>query len=139
MRALDAFRLLFLRPGIALPVDGVLGRIFIQPFPPHGIVFEVVHDVGEDRALFGGFQSVGIGLRVGAGRHAEETVFGVHRPQSAVRAHADPRDIVAHAPDLIAFLAITFGGNEHGEVGLAAGGRERRRDVFHFAVGFFEP
>ena len=52
MRALDAFRLLFLRPGIALPVDGVLGRIFIQPFPPHGIVFEVVHDVGEDRDVY---------------------------------------------------------------------------------------
>ena len=123
------------RPLIAQPVDEVLGRGFGQPFPPHGVVRGVDCNVGEDGVLSRCGKRVGVALLVRAGRDAEEAVLGVDRPQSAVFADADPRDVVADALHLVTLFKVVFGGNEHGKVGLAAGGRERRRNVLLGAVG----
>ena len=122
------------RPGFARPVIQEFGRVLRELFPPHGVVRGVVRHVGEDGALLGGSERIEVGVLVGAGRDAEETVFGVRRPQPAVFADADPRDVVADGRDLITLLSVFFGGNEHGEVGLTAGGGERRRDVLGFLV-----
>ena len=47
-----------------------------------------------------------------------------------------PGDVVADGPDLPARHRV--GRNEHREIGLAAGGRERRGDVMRFALRIFE-
>ena len=132
MRALDVGRLAV--PGIALPVHRMLGRILVETFPPYGVIVEVVHDIREDGALTGRRERVGVGLLVGAGSDAEEAVLGVDRPKSAVFADADPCDVVADALYFIARVAEMLGRDEHREVGLAARGGERRRDVLLFAV-----
>ena len=79
-------------------------------------------------------QRVGVGLLVGAGGDAEEAVLRVDGPQAAVLADAHPGDVVAHAPDLIALLAVDLGRDQHGQVGLAAGGREGGGDVLDLAL-----
>ena len=53
--------------------------------------------------------------------------FTAHRRPSAPG--RDPGDVVAHAPALPAVLLVALGGDEHGQVGLAAGGRESAGDV----------
>ena len=53
-----------------------------------------------------GSECVGVGFFVRARSNAEETVFGVTSPQSAVFANADPSDIVAHALNFIASVKI---------------------------------
>ena len=85
-------------PGIAHPVQGVLGGMLVQLLPPHGVVVQVQGHIGKDGPLLGGGQRVGVGGDVGAGRHAEEALFGVHRPQAAILAHPQPGDVIAHAP-----------------------------------------
>lgn len=136
--ALHAVCSVLFRPGIALPVDGVLRRILVETFPPNGVVFEIVHDVGENGALSRRGKRVGIGLRVGAGRDSEETVFRVDGIKSAVLAYSYPRDVVADRMNLVALVSEFLGRNEHGKVGFAARGGECRRDIFGFAVGFFQ-
>ena len=122
-------------PGLAGPIQSVLGRILVQAFPPHGVVVQVVGHVGEDGALLGGNQSVGVGLHVGAGGHAEEAVLGVDGVQLAIGALAHPGDVVAHGPNLVALIAVAFRRDEHGQVGLAAGRGEGGGDVLHLALG----
>ena len=122
-------------PGAALPVHRVLRRILVQTLPPHGVVVQVVNHIGEDGALSGGGQCVGVRFDIGAGGHAEEAVLRVHGPQPAVLADAQPGDVVPHAPDLPAGLAVVLRWNEHGQVGLAAGGGEGGGKVAHLALG----
>ena len=63
----------------------VLGRILVETFPPNCVVVVIVKsNVGEDGVLTGAGKSVGVGLFVGAGSNAEEAVFGVDSPKSAV-------------------------------------------------------
>ena len=122
-------------PGLAGPIQSVLRRILVQAFPPHGVVVQVVGHVGKDGALLGGDQSVGVGLHVGAGGHAEEAVLGVDGVQLAIGALAHPGDVVAHGPNLVALVAVAFRRDEHGQVGLAAGRGEGGGDVLHLALG----
>ena len=91
-------------PGVSLPVHGVLRGILVQALPPHGVVVQIMGHIGEDGALPGGGQGIGVGFLIGAGGDAEEPVLRVHSPQPAVLAHPDPGDVVAHAPDLPALL-----------------------------------
>ncbi len=128
--------------GVLLAVDGntgpllsVLGRILVQAFPPHSVVVQVMGNVGEDGALHGGVQSVGVGLLVGAGGNAEEAVFGVDGVQTAVLTNVHPGDIVANGPHFVALLGVDFGRNQHGQVGLAAGRGEGSGDILGLAVG----
>ena len=122
-------------PGVALPVQGMVGGILVQLLPPHGVVVQVQGHVGEDGPLLGGLQGVGVGLGVGAGGHAEEALLRVHGPQAAVGTGTDPGDVVAHAPALPAVLLVALRGDEHGQVGLAAGRGESAGDVPHLALG----
>ena len=39
-------------PGISLPVERMLRRVFVEPFPPNRFVVEIFNDVGKYRALF---------------------------------------------------------------------------------------
>ena len=121
-------------PGVAFPVDGVGRRVLVETFPPNGVVVQVVANVRENGAFLGGFQRVRVGLFVGAGRYAEEAVFGVDGVQTAVFTFADPGNVVADAPYFVALLGVNFRRDQHGQVGLAAGRRERRADVFDFAL-----
>ena len=120
---------------MAQPIDEVRGSGLRKAFPPHGVVGRVEGDVGEDGALPRRGERVGVGMVVGAGRDAEEAVLGVDRPKPTVLADADPGDVVAHRLDLIAELLIVLGGDEHGKVGLAAGGGECSRHILLGAVG----
>ena len=124
-------------PVQAVPVDEEFRDVVPlgQPVPPHGAVGGVVGHVGENGVALGGLQGVEVGLGVGAGGHAEEAVLRVYRPQPAVGAHPEPGDVVAHAPDLPARLLVALGGDEHGQVGLAAGGGEGGGQIAHLALG----
>ena len=133
-RGMFAVCIRFGRPGVPLPVDKIRGGFFRKFFPPHRTVFRIVSNVREDRAFLRSGKRVRVGMFVRAGGNAEETVFGVCRPQSAVFAYADPGNIVAHRLDFIARVAIFFGRNKHCEVRFAASRRERRRDIFHFFI-----
>ena len=123
---------------LALPLDSVDRRILVKTFPPDGVVVEVKRHIGKDGALAGRGEGVGVGLLVGAGRHAEEAVFGVDRPETSVGTDTQPADVVADTPDLVALLFINFGRNHHGKVGLAAGGGECRADILDLALGIFQ-
>ena len=119
------------RPRLALPVDQEVGSI-VGIFPPNAAV-ERHGAVGEDGVTtVDGTHGVGVGLHGRAGGDAEETVFGVDGVEHAILfIEAHPGDIVTDGLDGPA----GDGGFHHGEVGLAAGGREGGRDIFDFAFG----
>ena len=94
-------------------------------------------NVCKDRAFLGSGKRVRIGFIICAGRNAEETVFRVDGIQSAVRTFSDPGNIIAYAPNFIAFLLISLRRNEHSKVGLAAGAWESGADIFDLAVWLF--
>ena len=121
-------------PRLALPVERVCRRVLIEPFPPDGAV-RLENDVREDGIPARRGEGVGVRFLARAGSDAEKAVFGVDGPEPAVRAGAQPGDIVADAPALPALLAPRRRRNEHREVGLAAGGRERAADIPDFALG----
>jgi len=119
-------------PGIAAPVDEAVGRSVGHALPPDAAVGLAVgadgeRDVGEDAVAGQRLHGVGIGLVGCAGSDAEESRLGVDGAQLAAGVGLDPCDVVAHGPDLPAVEA--GGGNEHGEVGLAAGGGKGRGDI----------
>ena len=45
-------------PGIALPIESVLGEIFVKTFPPNGVVVKVKRNVCKDVVLLGVSKSV---------------------------------------------------------------------------------
>ncbi len=73
-----------------------------------------------------------IGLLVRAGHDAEVARLRVDRPQPPVRARMQPGDVVADRPDLPA--GHRGRRYQHGEVRLAAGGRERAGEVVRLAL-----
>src|SRR3546814_11594937 len=68
------------RPVVALPVDGVGGRLG-EALPPDVAVVGLGH-VGEDRVAPQRGDGVGVGVLTCAGGRAEEAVLGVDRPQA---------------------------------------------------------
>ena len=70
---------------------------------------------------------VGIGFVVRPRRHAEVTGLRIDRVEPAVRAGLHPGNVVADGGDFPAREML--GRNHHGEVGLAAGAGESRRDI----------
>ncbi len=67
-----------------------------------------------------------------ARQHSEKSRFRVHRPEPAVLARSNPRDVVAHRPG---FPARHGGGrNEHRHVRLSARGWKRAGNVAHGTV-----
>ena len=131
-------------PVIAAPVECFGGGRVGHALPPDASVGNAIFrgecDVGEDGVGAEGGHGVGVGLVAGAGGDAEEAGFGIDGAEldGAVGlglARKDPCDIVADGPDLPAIEAGR--GDEHGEVGFAAGRGEGCGDVglFGFAVG----
>ena len=102
------------------------GRLLRQTLPPDVAVVGQRH-VGEDRVLGAARDRVGVRLRVGPRRDAEEPGFGVDRAQHALRVLLDPGDVVADRGHLPAFQL--FRRHQHGEVGLAAGAREGGAEI----------
>ena len=110
---------------------GETGRLFRgHPLPPD-IPFRGEGHVGEDRVLAHAQHGVAIGLHRGAGRHPEKTKFGVDRIKAAVLAELHPGNIVADR----LHLPAGQGGDEHGEIGLAAGARKSPGDIALLAFG----
>ena len=114
------------RPVLPLPIDQVLGRCLGHAFPPDIALVRERH-VREDHVAPQGLHAVEVGVLVGARRHAEIAGFGVDGIQAPVRMRLDPGDVVADRRDRPTFHRI--GRDQHGEVGLAAGARERRGNV----------
>ena len=77
------------------------------------------------------FMAFGLVSLAGAGRDAEEAGLGVDRVEAAVVAELHPGDVVADRLDLPALERR----DEHREVGLAAGARERAGDVLDLTLG----
>ncbi|CUK23122.1 Uncharacterised protein [Achromobacter sp. 2789STDY5608615] len=119
-------------PVLALPVDQVRGRRVGHAFPPDVAVVGQ-GDVGEDDVGLERGHGVEVGLLAGARGHAEIAGLGVDGVQAAVGARLDPGDVVADGGHLPAVHALRR--DQHGEVGLAAGRRERGGDVVLAALG----
>ena len=115
----------------------MLRRIFCHTFPPDGIVIEVAHHIGKDGVFPRGSQRIGIGFFRGAGGDTEEAIFRIHGPEPAVGANPQPGNIVAHAPGLVALDSVALRRDQHGQIGLAAGGREGGTDIFGLTLGIF--
>ena len=100
-----------------------------QPLPPHVAVVGRRH-IGEDAIGVERTDGVGIGLGIGSRRDAEQARLGIDRIEPPIGAEAHPGDVVA---DRLGFPA----GHrrlDHGEIGLAAGTWERRRDIAHLTL-----
>ena len=117
-------------PDIALPVDQFLAgfELDVHAFPPD-IAVGTQGAVCENGFLCAGKHRVLVGLHGGSGRDTEESVFRIDRIKSAVFAELHPGDIVADGLDFPAGNCR----NEHGKVGLSAGGRESAGNIFDFA------
>ena len=116
----------------SLPFQSIrcAGGVFGHALPPDvAVVGE--RGVGEDAVAVEGEDGVRVGVLVGAGRHAEEAGLGVDGVEAAVGAELHPADVVTHRLDLPAL----DGRDEHGQVGLAAGGGEGAGDVAGLALG----
>ena len=118
------------RPVLALPV-GHVGRGLVGHALPPDVAVVGQRGVGEDAVAVEREDGVGVGVGVGARRDAEEAGLGVDGVEAAVGAELHPADVVADRLDLPAL----DGGDEHGQVRLAAGGREGAGDVAGLALG----
>ena len=123
-------------PVIALPVDGVGGSGAVHAFPPDVAVVGQT-DVGEDDVFLDGVHGDRVRLVGRAGSHAEVAVFRVDGMEGAVFMGPDPGDVVTDDGGFPAGFPVGGVGNEHGQVGLAAGGRECAADVGLGAVRGF--
>ena len=117
-------------PVLALPV-GQVGRRLVGHALPPDVAVVGQRRVGEDAVAVEREDGVGVGVGVGARRHAEEAGLGVDGVELAVGAEFHPADVVADRLDLPAL----DGGDEHGQVRLAAGRREGAGDVAGLALG----
>ncbi len=97
--------------------------------PPHVAVVGQ-RDVGIDAVGVERLHGVEVRLGRGAGRHAEEAGLGIDGVEPAVRAELHPANVVADGLGLPA----GDGRHQHGEVGLAASGREGGRHVFRLPL-----
>ena len=97
----------------------------------HGSLSAVTADVGEDRVVVDHLVGVRLVFAARARHHAEEAGLRVDRAQAPVGADVQP---AMSSPIVQTFQpGIVLRRDQHREVGLAAGGRERRGDVMHFA------
>ncbi len=117
-------------PVLAAPVGQVGGRCVGHALPPHvAVVGE--RGVGEDAVAAHRLHGVGVGLHARARGHPEEPGLGVDGVEASVGAELHPADVV---PDGL-HLPSRDGGDEHGQIGLAARRREGAGDVAHIAFG----
>ena len=122
-------------PVVALPVNPMRRSRDAHAFPPH-IAVVGQHHIGEDGVGLAGFHRHRVGIIGGARGDAEEAGFGIDRAQGAVGGRLDPGDVIANRQRLP--VAEALGRHDHGQVGLAAGAGERRRDVGFCTLGIFQ-
>src|SRR6185369_2347171 len=122
-------------PWLALPVSALSGRLIGHAFPPDA-TFWSESDVGKDRVAGQRRHRVRIGLNGCARCNAEESCFRIDGMKDTVLVWTNPSNVVADGPDLPAIETIRW--NQHGEVGLAAGARERRGDIGLLAFWIFD-
>ncbi len=114
------------RPRASLPVERLGRRRIVVPFPPRRAVWPQ-RDVRVDRVAPDHVEGRRVRPAARSGRDAEEAGLGVHGPQAAVVARAQPRDVVA---DRAGFPAgHRRRRHEHRQVRLAARGWKRPGDV----------
>ena len=113
--------------------------MLVQFLPPHGVVVQIQGHVGENGPLLGGGQGVGVGLGIGAWGYAKESLLRVHRPQPAIFSHTNPGDVIPHAPAFPAVFLIALRGDQHGQVGLAAGRGEGTCNITDLPLGILNP
>ncbi len=131
MRRLAPGLAVFRRPALALPVNQVRRRGRGHAFPPDVAIIGQGH-IGENDVFLQRGQGIEIGFLRGAGGDAEKAGFRVDRIQPSVIARLDPGNVVTdrrHFP-----ARKTFGRDQHGEIGFAAGRRERGGNI-----GFLSP
>jgi len=110
---------------------GHFAGVFVHAFPPNIAVIGQCH-VGENDVFVQAGHAVGVGVVVGARRHAKVTGLGVDGHHLAVGLGLDPCDVIADGGD---FPAIeTFGRYQHGEVGFAARTWESRSHMVFFTL-----
>ena len=113
------------------PPSRSLGRRLVgEALPPH-VAVRTQRDVREDGVAPQRLDRRDIRRLAGARRDAEESGFGVDRPEAAVIARAQPGDVVAEGLDAPAGDRRS----QHCEVRLAARRGERRSDVVLTARG----
>ena len=125
------------RPLIALPVGAFRRRFISHAFPPNAAIRRESH-VGEDGVLPQRGHGVGIGLVARSRCHTKESGLRIDRVEPSIRTGFDPRDVVAHGPDLPALVGEVLRRNEHGEVRFAAGARESRCDIGFLPFRIFD-
>ena len=117
-------------PGTAQPVHQ-LGRFLVGHALPPDIPFWRHGAVGEDGIFRDAKDGVGIRFHAGAGRHAKEASLRVDRIEPPIGTELHPGNVVAdglHFPP-------RNGGDEHGQVRLAACRGEGTRYVLELAGG----
>ena len=120
------------RPVIAVPV-GQVRRDFVGHLLPPNVVVISLRDVGEDGIRPAGFQRILVCFCARARCHAKKASLRIDRIKFAIITRLDPRDVITNGRD---FPALHFRRrNEHGEVRLATGTRERRRHVGRLTLG----
>ena len=75
---------------------------------------------------------IAIGLGIRAGHDPEVSRFGIDGVQPAILARVQPSDIIADRPDFPALVAGR--GDQHGQIGLAAGGGECASQIVNLAL-----
>ena len=116
----------FRRPRLAGPV-GQAGRRFLAHALPPDIAIGSQRHIGEDDVFFHGRHGVEVGGFRGARRDAKIPGLRIDGVEVAILTGLDPGDVVADGGDLPAIQRLRR--DQHGEVGLAAGGREGSRHV----------
>ena len=123
------------RPVLAGPVDEVRGRLAVV-MPSHQTSPSSVRATLV-KMVFAFIDSIAmrVGLVGGAGSDAEESGFRIDGVELAVLVRPEPGDVVADDGGLPTGVLIGLRRDEHGEVGLAAGGGEGGGEIGLVAVG----
>ena len=120
------------RPFLALPVGELRGRRVGHAFPPD-VAVRRQGDVREDAVVRHRRHRVRVRLVARARRDAEEAELRIDRIETTVGTRLDPGDVIADRRDLPAVEGCRR--DQHREVRLAAGTRERGGDVRLLAGG----
>src|ERR1017187_2381315 len=122
-------------PSITLPVQTLGGWIVGHPFPPHA-AFRRERYVRENGVSRQRRHRVRVGFDRRPWSHAKESGLRIDGSQLSVLVGSNPCDVIAHRPYFPAFEPLWR--NHHGEVGLAAGAWECRRDIGFLTLGILD-
>src|SRR3974390_189799 len=124
--------------GFPRPVETLCRRRITHALPPDSPLWSERY-VGKNRVFRQGRHRVWVRLDGSADGNAKEAKFRVDSPEPALSIGPNPGDVVTDGPDFPAFLLKMVRRNEHGEIRLATGARERRRNVGFLALRVLDP